>query len=421
MRKKAMIAVLAGAVTLVCSSLQAAELTILWYETDQGEPAILKQLLGEYTKQHPQTTFNLQFVPYDNVIQKFRQYAASGTGMPDIAKTSSMEPVIRPYLVDLNQYFGKDYLNHYIKGWADGARLGDKAIAAPLFVTSTGLILNADAFKKAGVPLPDINQGWTWDEFLPKIKEVSEKAHVRYPLVWDVSASRWIVHEFQYGNYVFSTKPPYKVVMDREKAAKTLEKFINIADNYMPRGQWSGSSADSPKELFISGQAVAWMSGSWQLNTLAQRAKFDWKAGYTPRGTVKSSIFGGEYVVAFNTSKHLDEATSVIKWLTSPEILQRFTVPIGMIPASLADKPVQYSNPKISAGMAAMQHELVESPDYAATDQANQVMQYVWAPMKDAVVQAVTHQLTPEQAIDKIIKAANDGLEASKESGEETK
>ncbi|MEA9389727.1 extracellular solute-binding protein [Acerihabitans sp. TG2] len=414
MKKQVAIAVLTGAITLACSSLQAAELTVMWYETDKNESTILKTLLSEYTQQHPATTFNLQLVPYDNVIQKFRQYAASGSGMPDISKTSSMEAVIRPYLVDFNQYFGKDYLDHYIKGWADGARLDGKAIAAPLYVTSTGLLLNADAFKKAGVALPDMKTGWTWEEFLPKIKEVAQKAHIRYPLVWDVSASRWIIHEYQYGNYVFSTQPPYKVVMDKQKAAKTLADFVHIADEYLPRGQWSGASSDNPKELFIGGQAVAWMTGSWQLSSLAQRAKFDWRAGYTPKGTVSSSVYGGEYVVAFNTSQHLQETTDVVKWLTSPAILKRLSVPIGMIPATLSDEPIDYNNAKISQAMAQMQRELVDSPAYAATDQANQAMQFVWAPIKDAVMQAVTHQITPEQAIDKITKAASDGLEAAK-------
>lgn len=69
--------------------------------------------------------------------------------------------------------------------------------------------------------------------------------------------------------------------MDKQKAAKTLADFVKIADDYMPRGQWSGSSSDNPKELFIGGQAVAWMTGSWQLSSLAQRAKFNWRAGYT--------------------------------------------------------------------------------------------------------------------------------------------
>ncbi|MBK0019006.1 ABC transporter substrate-binding protein [Kosakonia sp. S42] len=414
MKKRFAIAILTGAIALVCSSLQAAELTIMWYETDKNESTVLKELLSEYTQQHPETTFNLQLVPYDNVIQKFRQYAASGSGMPDISKTSSMEAVIRPYLVDFNQYFGKDYLDHYIKGWADGARLGDKAIAAPLYVTATGLLLNTDAFKKAGVALPDVNKGWTWEEFLPKIKEVSQKSGTRYPLVWDVSASRWIIHEYQYGNYLFSTEPPYKVVMDKQKAADTLASFVNIADEYMPQGQWSGASSDNPKELFIGGQAVAWMTGSWQLSSVAQRAKFDWRAGYTPKGTTRSSVYGGEYVVAFNTSKHLDETTRVVQWLTSPLILQRLAVPVGMIPATLSDKPVKYNTVKISQAMELMQHELVDSPTYAATDQANQAMQFVWAPIKDAVMQAVTHQITPEQAIDKIMKAGRDGLEAAK-------
>lgn len=407
------VAALSLAAAMFAGSAGASELKVLWYLGADAEEQSIKDALAAYTAKHPETTFDLQIVPYDGIEQKFAQFVASGTA-PDITKTSSMRPVIRPYLVDLKQHFGPDYLKDFVPGWAMGAELGDKVIAAPLLVTATGILLNKSAFEKAGVAIPSAETGWTWDEFLTATKTVQEKAGVRYPLVWDVSASRWIVHQFQYGNHIYSETAPYEVVMDDAAWTAALDKFIDITKTHMPPGQWSGSSADNPKQLFTSGQAVAWMSGSWQVSGLAANAAFDWQAGPTPHGTVKSSIFGGDYVMAFDTGEHVDEATAFIKWLTSPEGQAIFCKAPMYIPANLHTGALDLGNDKASAALQAMQKELADSPVYAATDQGNEAMQYVWDTIKQSVIQAVTGQITSADAVAAIHKAADASLEASK-------
>ena len=394
---------------LAASTAHASELSIMWFLGTDAEEVSIRAVLAAYTQKHPATTFNLQIVPYEGIEEKFSQAAASGVA-PDIAKTSSMRPVIRPYLVDFAPIFGKDWLNDFVPAWAMGAKLGDKIIAAPLHVTATGILLNKDAFKKAGIEIPSVEKGWTWEEFLPTIKKVSEKAGVRFPLVWDVSASRWIIHEFQYGNHIFSEAEPYKVVLDQAAATKTLDKFVAITKDYMPPGQWSGSSADNPKQLFTAGQAVAWMSGSWQVAGLSANAKFDWQAGPTPSGTVRSSIVGGDYVMAFNTGSHVDEAADVVKFITGPEGQALFVQNPMYIPANLKTPAPNYGSDKAAKALAAMQAELTASPAYAGTDQGNPAMQYVWDTMKQAVIQAVTGQITTSAAIAKIAAVAQEAL-----------
>lgn len=413
MTKHSLLAAVAFAATIFAQTAGAAELKVMWYLGADAEEQSIKEALAAYTKLHPETTFNLQIVPYEGIEQKFSQFIASGTA-PDISKTSSMRPVIRPYLVDLKEHFGPDYLKDFVRGWAMGAELGDKVIAAPLLVTATGILLNKSAFDKAGVAIPSADKGWTWDEFLATIKTVQQKASIRYPLVWDVSASRWIIHPFTYGNQIYSETAPYKVVMDDAKWTAALDKFIGITKSHMPPGQWSGSSSDNPKQLFTNGQAVAWMSGSWQVSGLTANAKFDWQAGPTPYGTVKSSIYGGDYVIAFNTSPHVKEAAAFIKWLTGPEGQKIFVKAPMYIPANLKTGDIDFGSPKASAALAAMQKELDQSPVYAATDQGNEAMQYVWDTIKQSVIQAVTGQLTSAQAIGKIHKAADESLSAAK-------
>jgi alpha-1,4-digalacturonate transport system substrate-binding protein len=406
---------LAGAAALaslaMISAASASELKMVWYFDGDEQEAALRGLLDKYTAAHPGTTFDLQVTPYDGMIQKFQQYAASGI-MPDLSLTSAMEPVIRPFLADFNKEIGPDWIGDFVKGWADGARLGDKVIAAPLDVTSTGIFLNVDAFKKAGVEIPSQADGWSWEEFLPKIKQVAEKSGTRYPLVWDVSASRFIVYEFQYGNHVFSEYEPVKVEMDEAAWAKTLDGFIGITKDYMPPGLWTGASSDNPKELFLAGQSVAYMSGSWQIPTLASRAGFEWQAGPTPSGTVRSSIYGGDYIVAFNTSPHLKEAVDFIKWITSPAIQAEYAKTFGVIPANKKADKVEYGNEAASRAVMGMQAELDISPTYAATDQAWSQMQAVWGTIKSAVTQAVAGQISSTVAVGQIKAAADAAVEA---------
>jgi alpha-1,4-digalacturonate transport system substrate-binding protein len=408
-----MLMMVAAVSTMMISAASASELKIVWYVDNDQEEANTRALLDQYTKLHPDTTFDLEITPYDGMVQKFQQYAASGI-MPDLSLTSSMEPVIRPFLVDLSKEIGPEWINDFVKGWGDGAKLDGKVIAAPLRVTSTGIFLNADAFKKAGVAVPDQAAGWTWDEFVPKIKDVAEKSGTRYPLVWDVSASRWIVHEYQYGNHIYTEKEPVKVIMDEAAWTSTLDKFIDITKAAMPPGLWSGASSDNPKEIFTAGQAVAYMSGSWQIAGLSDNAHFAWQAGPTPRGTVASSIYGGDYIVAFNTSQHLPEAVEFIKWITSPDIQAQYAKTFGMIPANLKAPAVKYDNPAATEAIKAMQNELNASPAYAATDQAWPQMQAVWGTVKTAVTQAVAGQISSAEAISQIKKAADASLEAAK-------
>ena len=111
----ALIAAVALATPTVASQLQLG-----WYVDGDEQEQKLRALLDEYTKSHPETTFDLQITPYDGMSEKFRQYAASGI-MPDVSLTSSMEPVIRPFLVDWAKVNGPDWINQFVKGWAAGA------------------------------------------------------------------------------------------------------------------------------------------------------------------------------------------------------------------------------------------------------------------------------------------------------------
>lgn len=397
--------------TALMSPAFTAELKLVWYLDGDEQETKLRGLLDEYTAAYPETTFDLQIVPYSGMGQKFQQYAASGI-MPDVTLSSSMPPIIRPFLVDWAEVNGPEWIDQFVDGWADGAKLGDKVIAAPLDVTGVGIFYNADAFAKAGVEIPA--DGWTWDEALPAIKEVSEKAGIRFPLVWDVSPHRFLTYQFQYGNHVFSDVEPVTVAMDDAAWAKTMDQFIAIANEYMPPGLWSGASSDSPVDMFVNQQAVAYMSGSWQIGNFSDNASFKWQAGPTPSGTVASSNVGGNYLLAFNTSAHLDEATAFVNWMTSPDVQAHYAKIFGLIPANSEAPAVAYDDPQAQEAVVVFQSELGASPRYAATDQAWPEMQATWDSIKAGITQAYSGQITTEQAVAGIRAAAEAAIAAGK-------
>ncbi|WP_137151565.1 extracellular solute-binding protein [Devosia sp. FKR38] len=397
--------------TAMLSPVFASELKLMWYVDGDEQEAKLRGLLDQYTAANPDTTFDLQIVPYETTGTKFQQFAASGS-FPDVSLSSSMPPIIRPFLVDWAEVNGPEWIDQFVAGWADGAKLDSKVIAAPLDVTAVGIYYNADAFAKAGVEIPA--DGWTWDEALPKFKEVAEKAGVRFPLVWDVSAHRFLTYEFQYGNHVFSEDEPLTVAMDDASWEKTMDQFIAMANEYMPPGLWSGASSDSPVDMFVNQQAVAYMSGSWQIGNFGDNAKFKWVAGPTPKGTVASSNVGGNYLLAFNTSAHLEESTAFVNWMTSPEIQAVYAKTFGLLPANKNAPAVDYASADAQAAVVAFQKELELSPRYAATDQAWPEMQATWDSIKAGITQAYVGQITTKDAVAGIRAAAEAAIAAGR-------
>ncbi len=384
-------------------------LNVLWYVNSDQETVVMKSLFNEYAKSHPGVSFNLQVVPYDNYNSKLAQLVAGGTP-PDVAKTTALRPEIQPFLVDFAQYYGKDWINQFVKIFAAGGELANKVIAAPLDVTATGIFLNKTAFDKAGVQIPSENKGWTYTEFLGAIKEVADKAQIRFPLVWDVTAGRWITYLYQNGQHVFSENPPYRVTLNQAQLAQVIQSFLSMANNYMPKGLWTGSSSDNPEQLFLSGQAVAWMSGSWNVESLVTGANFEWQAGPTPYVTTRSSVVGGDYLISFKTAHAVKPAIDFIKWLTAPQAQAKYAKGTMYIPANLHAGKVNYGNAMASQAMNVLQSELKVSPLYAGTDSGNLAMQYVWDTIYSSITQAASGSITPDQAAADIIQAAQTGL-----------
>jgi alpha-1,4-digalacturonate transport system substrate-binding protein len=292
---------------------------------------------------------------------------------------------------------GKDFLQPFIKGLQAAMLRDGKIMGAPLDVTANGIILNKTLFDKAGVAIPSKDAAWTWDQFLQSLDQVKAKTDVLYPLVWDVTPHRWSTYLFENGGSFFDetgTKPNFNT----PQSIQALKGFADMFDQgYMPKSIWIG--AENPRDMFFSGNAAAWMSGSWQVKAMVQNLKdFEWTAGPNPYVTNRSSVMGYKFVSAFSTSKYPDVASDFIKFFTSKENNSEYAKTLLTISARTDTGTVDYQNAQATSALNNLAHELAVSPLAASRDITNPAMGYIWNTVKENVQLVLTKEKTPEKA-----------------------
>jgi alpha-1,4-digalacturonate transport system substrate-binding protein len=164
-----------------------------------------------------------------------------------------------------------------------------------------------------------------------------------------------------------------------------------------PQEVWLGAEpVNSCIGAFKSGQLVMCMSGSWQINGLANDVgdAFDWVVVPNPTGAGGSTgIAGGSAVVAFADTEHPEEVAMLIEFLIQPENYGAFSAGALSLPAQkeVATIGVDFNtdNPFVLAALSAYTAEVPKLSDQAVAlnphpyafayyrNSANRIAQYL--------------------------------------------
>ncbi|HOX33183.1 MAG TPA: sugar ABC transporter substrate-binding protein [Spirochaetales bacterium] len=386
------------------------ELSVLWFYDDPSELEFLKKACEDYKAKVPGLEFKINTVPYADLNSKIAQLVAGGTP-PDVVKMTDYRAEVAPFIQDLSKSLGKDFLAPFIPGIAAIMNREGKIIGAPLDVTANGIILNKSLFDKAGVRIPDQKTAWTYAEFLKAITKVRDSAGVKFPLVWDVTPHRWLTFLFQNGAQVFT--PDGKGNAFNSPA--TLATFRAWGDFFkngiIPQSTWGGT--ENPRDLFFSGQAVAWMSGSWQVKAMSGIKDFAWTAGPNPYVTTRSSVLGYKYVTGFSTSKYPAEAAQFIKYFTSKEVNSAYAKALMTISSRTDTGTIDYGSAQASSALNALAYELAISPVAASTNPSNPAMSLSYDRLKESIINVTIGKSSPEEAVAAVSKVIDEALAAT--------
>lgn len=336
------------------------------YFTDGPDEASTRELIAAFEEEHD-VTVELEILPYADLVTSV-QARLSGGDAPDVVRLTSLTD-FRPDLLDLTPYLGEDYADEFLPGPLTGL-VGDNGelIAVPSDATLNGPFVNVDQFTEAGVPLPDPEDPWTWEEVIDAAKQVQAATGSTYAFAMDKSGHRVSTILSQYGTVLVADG---EMALDAAKAEAALTPIVDLmAEDLMPRDFWigSGSRYEGANEIFLAQETPVYLSGNWQVGQFAQNAEFEWAVAPNPCAEECGGFPGGKYMAALAEGPNPALAAEFIRFMNTTENQEAFIAPSGFLPtrADLAESGVTY--PDRQADMDVFIADLNRTPevDYAA-------------------------------------------------------
>ena len=360
------------------------------YYADGIEADVIQPLLDQFMAAYPYITVVLDVVPYKTIDEQLPVQVESGEG-PDLARITNFGAYkgklldLRAYLADAAYYeanFPAPVLNAVGFG------------GYPDTFTVTGPYVNKTLFDQAGIAIP--GEGTTWAEWTDLTKQVADATQVQYAIAIDRTGHRFAGPAMSMGATLINAENGFTVDTPGFRAFSEIVKGW-FDEGITPAEVWLGAEpVNSCIATFKSGQLVMCMSGSWQINGVANDVgdAFDWVVVPNPTGAGGSTgIAGGSAVVAFADTEHPEEVAMLVEFLIQPENYGAFSAGTLALPAQkeVAQNGVEFNteNTSVLAALSAYTAEVPKLTDQAVSlnvhpyafayyrNSANRIAQYL--------------------------------------------
>ncbi|WP_084508525.1 ABC transporter substrate-binding protein [Nocardia pseudovaccinii] len=307
----------AGPVSVDFTAFKGKHLTYVYF-TDGPDLDATKAAIAGF-EQDTGATVDLQVVPFAQLNTALQARIASNTA-PEVARVQDWHPY-QGELLDFTNYFGKSYVDEFTDGAVAVSR--DDAghlYAVPSDQTINGPFVNADAFAKAGVPVPDSTTKRSWAQFVDDAAKVAAANGMPYALTMDVSGNRLSTVLSQYGTTLIGADG--QVGLDQAKAEQALGMVNDLLQSgKMSKDFWLGAGTNykGGNDAFLAGQAPVYLSGPWQVGAFAKSAPFSWAAVPNPCAAECGGFPGMKVMVAFARSKEPTLGAAFVQWMNRAE------------------------------------------------------------------------------------------------------
>ncbi|MGD6816073.1 ABC transporter substrate-binding protein [Metabacillus sp. 113a] len=376
-------------------------LDFMWF-SDGGEGEVMKEIIENYEKQHPEVDINLVEVAFKDVKTKLKTMIAGGKPPALVRINDTYE--FADHAIDLTEYVGDK--DKFIGQFEDSIQpfyvINDRIIAAPMDITANGMYYNKDLFKKAGVEVPaSPEEVWTWDEFRTALQQIKASGEARYPMVWDFSGHRWSTMMYEYGGSLFD-KDLTKAAVNSPEAVNALAEFKDMhEEGLIPDSVWLGG--ENPNNLFRSGTVAVHLAGNWMMGSYKDITHFDWGVTYLPKEERRSSVPGGKYVMGLKNTGVEKETAEFIQYLSTKEVNAEYIEKSLFLSARKDNKDLSY--PMDDKLFAVFTDEFKNTSPQAAKDWGNQkVMTKNAGDLTTGISKALKGELTPQEALDEVAK-----------------
>jgi len=307
-----------------------------------GTPEIVeieKDLIATFEAQNPDIDIIEEHVPA-TTADAYRMKILTGfagSAAPDIIfieKSQFKAFAARNAFLDLTPFiesepaFPIDDFNQTI---LDAFTHEGNCYAIPRDIGTMALFYNVDMFEKAGLPFPPSTwdfDDWNWESFrkltIALTKDFDGDGRTdQWGLVMGHWTDQWAPFIYQNGGDILLNK---HCVLDSPQNIETLQFLSDLThkDKVMPSFEdMVSNQGTNSLELFRSGKAAIFATGSWTNSSLFQRAQFRWDIAPYPEKKVKATTWHGSALAICSQSKNREAAWRFLKFTTLKEVQLR--------------------------------------------------------------------------------------------------
>ena len=341
-------------------------------------------------------------IPYDDQITKF-PLMAKNKDLPDLVATTRLTRLYPDEFLDLSTVINMAIFEPQAVAIIGQDYTSNKNLCLPQQFTITNVYYNADAFKKAGIEVPTVDDPWTLDELYANAKLLQEKGGVKYGMAMDASRARYDNMIYMNGGSItVKNGNSFAVNVNSKANVEALEKFIEWNNTVMPKAIWAGGTNDNPADYFKNGDVGIYFSGSWQYNGFYQDIKsFNWGVMPSPVGAKgPSAIMGGSGLAVPANADGKDLAIEFLKWFyeDSANFQEYLNNDKGL--SSLKDVTYSPADPKVVADYKVLQSEVAKVSDAFNVDEQSNWRSYYDNEYRDALRQAVYGSVSAKDSLD---------------------
>lgn len=316
--------------------------TLRYMIWDKNQEPAYKQIISKFNQANPEINVEIQVVPWGNYWEKLMTDIAGGTA-PDvfwgfIARVPSLAD--RNALLPVTEYIKRDKfdLGRLNASLVKGFEYNGEQYGIPKDWDTLGIFYNKKLLKEAGYD--SYPQGLSWNptdggslvEFLQKL---TIDVNGKHPNEEGFDPKNIRQYGFNYtdrgewdpGDLLgFVSSNNAEILVDGQfkpegKLLETLQFLHDLVFKYHVSPLYTNVKMTGSDQMFLSRQTVLWITGSWQMVPVKQKAGFEWGIKPFPTGPNNKSIVrvNGLADHIYAQTKYKEEAWKIVEFINSKE------------------------------------------------------------------------------------------------------
>lgn len=307
-------------------------LTYSYWGTPE-EATSTQAVLDDYNASQDEVEVQLMCIPNEEYTTRLNTMAAAGT-LPDCGIMNE-NGVLAFANAGLLADIGDMYANadsHPLESLA--FRSNGKTVAYSGCCEVLILYYNKDMFDAAGIDYPptDVDEAWTWDEFVEVAKQLTLDAEGKHPgeegfnpetiVQYGCNVDNWTwqleVWANSNGGAWFSDDGT-QCLINSDEAIEAIQK---VADLYLVEHvapYYDGHGDEGISRSIAAGNVAMATGGAWNMGTTMPGVDFSWGIAVLPYMQEKVTACTSGPQLVFSQSEHLREAMDFIVWYTQEE------------------------------------------------------------------------------------------------------